>query len=73
MTDTKDERTGTCRVCSGKVVARVTRGYHGDPRHMIFGPGSRNQMTTKHHGFHCTTCGLKYEFPSPQAEEPRHD
>lgn len=62
----RDNRTGTCMICQGKIVARVTREYHGDPMHMIIGPGSRNQMTTVHHGFHCTRCGLKYEFPPPK-------
>jgi len=69
----KDDRVGTCVVCEGKVVAKVTREYRGDPMHMIIGPGSRNQMTTIHHGFHCVTCGLKYEFPPPSRENVKND
>ena len=53
---------GVCVVCSGKAVAKITNRYLGDPMHMIIGPGSRNQMTRTHHGWHCVSCGLKYEF-----------
>lgn len=69
----KDDRHGECVVCSGKVIARITHEYLGDPMHMIIGPGSRNQMTTIHHGFHCTTCGIKYEFPPPSRENVKND
>lgn len=68
----RDDRTGACVFCKGKVVARVTREYLGDPRHMIIGPGSKNQMSVIHHGFHCTKCGLKYEFP-PNVEQEVDD
>lgn len=59
----EDKRTGVCVFCQGKVIARMSREYFGDPMHMIMGPGSKNQFTTVHHGFHCENCGLKYEFP----------
>lgn len=54
----KDERTGSCVFCEGKVIARVTRVHHGELR-----LGGHNSMRTIHHGFHCTECGLRYEFP----------
>lgn len=63
-----EERTGVCVVCNGKVVGRITREYVGDP--MIIGPGGRDQMRNIHHGWHCTKCGLKYEFPTPVAHHP---
>lgn len=53
---------GVCVVCSGEVVAKVTREYRGDPMHQIIGPGGRNQMSSVHHGWHCVSCGLRYEF-----------
>jgi 3-polyprenyl-4-hydroxybenzoate decarboxylase len=59
----KDDRVGECVVCNSKIIAKITSEYLGDFHHMIIGPGSRQQMTTIHHGFHCTKCGLKYEFP----------
>ena len=58
-----DPRVGTCVLCGGETVAKVTREYLGDPMHMIIGPGSANQMSTVHHGFHCVDCGHRYEFP----------
>lgn len=54
--------TGICAVCGGKVVDKVTREYRGDPMRMIIGPGSRNQMSTVHHGWYCIACGIRYEF-----------
>lgn len=59
----KDDRIGECVVCKSEVIAKITSEYLGDFRHMIIGPGSKQQMSTTHHGFHCTKCGLKYEFP----------
>lgn len=61
-------RPGVCRVCDGKVVAKVTTKYLGDPMHMIIGPGSRNQMVTRNEGWHCSSCGIRYEFcPKPKS------
>lgn len=54
--------TGECVVCEGKVIARITHEYLGDPMNFILGPGGRNQMSRIHHGWHCTICGLRYEF-----------
>jgi len=65
-----ESRTGTCVVCGGQVIGSVTREYRGDPMRRIIGPGSINQMTTVHHGWHCTKCGLKYQFP-PNEIDPK--
>ena len=70
----KEERTGTCVFCGGLVVGRISRKYYGDPMRRIIGPGSRNQMTTVHHGWHCQECGLKYEFPpKPKEDAPQEE
>jgi hypothetical protein len=61
----KEKREGSCRVCGGKVIGEITRGYHGDPMFAIIGPGSSAQYVNKHHGWHCTLCGIKYKFPPP--------
>jgi len=53
---------GVCAVCGGEVIEKISSKYYGDPMHMIIGPGSASQMTTVHHGWHCTSCGIKYEF-----------
>lgn len=66
------ERTATCVVCNGTVVEETTMEYYGDPRHMIIGPGSRNQMTP-HTTIHCTKCGIKYAFlPGADVDKPIH-
>jgi hypothetical protein len=75
----EETRTGTCVFCQGKVIGRISREYRGDPMHRIIGPGGRNQMTNVHHGFHCSRCGLRYEFPPPDEvdtydnEHPREE
>lgn len=70
--DAEDERNGTgkyapptgvCVFCSGEVVAKITNEYRGDIMHRIIGPGGRNQVSRVHNGWHCTKCGLRYEFP----------
>ncbi len=54
-----------CVVCGGKVVEKIERRYDpstGPIRIGIF--GRRNtQFREFHEGFHCSSCGLKYEFP----------
>ena len=48
-----EEKSGTCPVCSGKVMEKldITEGV--------------TSHSMKSAGLHCTTCGIKYEFMPP--------
>lgn len=50
--------TGTCVVCQGLVKAKVVMRPLGPLR-----MGGVNNSVKEHKGWHCTKCGLKYEFP----------
>ncbi len=49
------ERAGTCMICDGDIVRKVTKEV------------IKHVPTTKYDkGFFCAVCGLKYEFPPPK-------
>ena len=52
-----------CLVCGGKLVKKTEREFDPTSGPIIIGPGSRHQYHEVSHGYHCTNCGLKYEFP----------
>lgn len=58
-------RTGRCVFCGNTVIAHVVQELTCSPENVIIGPGSRSQYASVHKGFHCSECGLKYEFPPP--------
>ena len=53
---------GTCVVCNGTVVEKLVSEFNPASGPLIIGPGSRGQYRNVSKGFHCTKCGLKYEF-----------
>jgi len=66
MSEPKFDVVGKCAACGGPIVRQVSSEYHGDPMHLIMGPGSKNQMTTLVHLW-CDDCGIAYH------KEPTHD
>lgn len=69
---TELKKCGTCVVCQGDVVQRITYQYRGgnsgprrvgyDPKKELRSPYNTN---TIYGGYHCAKCGLRYEFPPP--------
>lgn len=57
--------TASCMVCGGTVSGRYQHEFTDIGGHMILGPGSRHQYSWVFKGYHCTRCGLKYEFLPP--------
>lgn len=53
---------GKCVFCGGPIVEKIVQEFNAACGPMMFGPGSRGQFHEVSHGFHCTGCGLKYEF-----------
>lgn len=53
---------GKCVFCSGPIVEMIVREFDARSGPMIIGPGSKHQHHDVSQGFHCTKCGLKYEF-----------
>jgi hypothetical protein len=51
-------------VCGGDVLEEQHLEYRGDPRHMIIGPGSQNQMR-RVVTYYCGTCYVSYRRPPP--------
>lgn len=49
---------GKCVVCNGAIVAKYVTEFHGS---VIFGGPQRNARKV-FKGYHCSGCGLKYEF-----------
>lgn len=57
---------GTCRFCSGDVIATHTRKATRDMMHIPIGPSSVNYYRWHFDGYHCVSCGLCYKFaPKP--------
>lgn len=56
---------GKCRLCDSSVVNDTTREYNPRSGPPIMGSGSRNQYHEVTHGYYCSNCGLKYQFPPP--------
>lgn len=61
-----ETKQGTCVVCSGDVVKVTVRQRQAVRRDAIGGPS--HVVTVVKPGYHCTSCGLRYEFP-PKAKE----
>jgi hypothetical protein len=57
--------TGVCVVCKGEVKAEHRRESSWGLRGMRIG-GPPPVLSWKMLGYHCTKCGLKYEFPPPE-------
>lgn len=57
--------SSTCVVCGGPIVERVDREFDARSGPMIIGPASQQQFHDVSKGYHCTKCGLKYEFLPP--------
>jgi hypothetical protein len=53
---------GVCVVCQGKITGNYTQECIGDPNNIPIGPGSQDYYHWAFQGYHCTNCGLKYEF-----------
>lgn len=60
----KYNKTGICVFCKGKVVTDVGLIQHGP---VIIGPG--NRMSKVIEGYHCTSCGLMYDFIPPTKQK----
>jgi hypothetical protein len=56
---------GKCVHCGSPIVERIDREFIAEYGPAIFGPGSRDQFCDVSKGYHCTGCGLKYEFVPP--------
>jgi hypothetical protein len=55
---------GVCVFCKTLTVqVKITRELIPGATPII-GPGSAHQYHTVTHGYHCITCGLRYEFPT---------
>jgi len=54
-------KTGTCKVCDGKVIQVHSSRSNTDWRRAIVGPGSKNDTINKV-SYHCESCGLCYQF-----------
>jgi predicted RNA-binding Zn-ribbon protein involved in translation (DUF1610 family) len=57
-----------CIVCGGDIVEEIVSKFNPIHGPMIIGPGSRQQFHDVSEGYHCSSCGLKYEFP-PKTEK----
>jgi hypothetical protein len=70
------KEVGECS-CGGEIirVTKTTHEYHGDPMHMIIGPGYRNQLTqVVKIETYCTSCKLFYSnsgTPQPKKKAAR--
>lgn len=65
-------KKGTCVVCNGDVVQKITYHWRGPRRVGFDAKEKRNayNTSTAYHGYHCSKCGLKYEFPPPGDDTP---
>lgn len=60
---------GICRVCGGQIFEIIVRELDLSPGPLIMGPSSKQQQYHEaSKGFHCTRCGIKYQFV-PQTRE----
>lgn len=57
--------TGKCVFCKGLVEAKHVRQYAQEPFGMRIG-GPPLPFSWKCLGYHCVSCGLRYEFPPPE-------
>lgn len=55
---------GVCVFCKTLTVKAVVVRQLIPGMIPIIGPGSCHQYQTVTTGYHCTTCGLRYEFPT---------
>lgn len=60
----EEEKCGRCIVCGGKVVQKIVEKFDPSSGPKIIGPGYKKQMIEISEGYHCISCGLKYEFPT---------
>jgi len=59
-------RSGICKVCQGSLTETFFREFDATTGALIIGPGAGFQFHWKSHGLHCSSCGLKYQFPPTQ-------
>lgn len=57
-----EAKKGACVVCNGTVTGEYRSECTTDFRNVPIGPGSRDYFHWVFQGYHCTKCGLKYEF-----------
>lgn len=57
---------GKCIICKGVVSGEYLQRADRDWMHIPIGPASQDCFYWEFQGYHCTKCGIKYEFLPPK-------